>query len=73
MHLYVAMGYYDMATPYWAVQYTLDHMTVENSVRRNRIQVEHFTAGHMMYIDAASMKKLRAGLRTFIDASVPGR
>lgn len=73
MHLYVAMGYYDMATPYWAVQYTLDHMTLEDGVRRNRIQVDHFTAGHMMYIDAASMQKLRADLRTFIDEATPRR
>jgi len=73
MHLFVAMGYYDMATPYWAVQYTLDHMAVEPKIRSGRIQTEHFTAGHMMYIDAASMKKLREGLRRFIDESVPKR
>lgn len=73
MHLYVAMGYYDMATPYWAVQYTLDHMAVEPAVRKTRIHTEHFTAGHMMYIDAASMKKLRAGLRTFISGALPER
>jgi carboxypeptidase C (cathepsin A) len=73
MHLFVAMGYYDMATPYWAVQYTLDHMAVEPGVRKNRIHTDHFTAGHMMYIDAASMKKLRADLRKFIDEAAPGR
>jgi carboxypeptidase C (cathepsin A) len=60
MHVYVAMGYYDMATPYWAV-------------RQSRIHVSHFEAGHMMYIEAASMKKMRADLRAFIDAAVPGR
>ena len=73
MHLFVAMGYYDMATPYWAVQYTLDHMALEAGVRRSHVQTEHFQAGHMMYIDAASMKKLRAGLRKFIDEAAPGR
>jgi carboxypeptidase C (cathepsin A) len=73
MHLYVAMGYYDMATPYWAVQYTLDHMALEPNIRKSRIHTDHFTAGHMMYIDAASMKKLRQGLRTFIDEAVPNR
>jgi len=71
MHLFVAMGYYDMATPYWAVQYTLDHMAVEPKIRQSRIHTDHFTAGHMMYIDAASMKKLRADLRKFIDEAVP--
>ncbi|MBI3568480.1 MAG: peptidase S10 [Gemmatimonadetes bacterium] len=73
MHLFVAMGYYDMATPYWAVQYTLDHMTVEPKVRASRIHTDHFTAGHMMYIDAASMKKLREDLRGFIDGAIAKR
>lgn len=73
MHLFVAMGYYDMATPYWAVQYTLDHMTVSPQVRASRIQTDHFTAGHMMYIDAASMRKLRADLRRFIVDALPRR
>lgn len=73
MRLFVAMGYYDMATPYWAVQYTLDHMTVSPQVRASRIQTDHFTAGHMMYIDAASMKKLREDLRRFIDEAIAKR
>jgi len=73
MHLFVAMGYYDMATPYWAVQYTLDHMALAPGIRKDRIVTDHFTAGHMMYIDAASMKKLRGDLRKFIDDAVPGR
>jgi carboxypeptidase C (cathepsin A) len=69
MKLYVAMGYYDMATPYFAVQHTLDHMNVDPKIRAG-IKVDHFEAGHMMYIDEASMTKLRAGLRSFIDDAV---
>jgi carboxypeptidase C (cathepsin A) len=70
MKLYVAFGYYDMATPYWAVQYTLDHMSVDPAVRAG-IQRGYFTAGHMMYIDEPSMRGLRADLRRFIDSAVP--
>jgi carboxypeptidase C (cathepsin A) len=73
MKLFVAMGYYDMATPYWAVQYTLDHMTVDPKVRKENIRTDHFQAGHMMYIDAPSMTKLRADLRSFIDDAVVKR
>jgi carboxypeptidase C (cathepsin A) len=73
MKLYVAMGYYDMATPYWAVQYTLDHMSVDQKVRRDNIRTDHFQAGHMMYIDAPSMLRLRADLRKFIDDAIPKR
>ena len=70
MKLYVAEGYYDMATPYFAVEYTLAHMSVDPRVRAG-IVTEHFEAGHMVYIDSPSMVKLREGLRKFIDGALP--
>jgi carboxypeptidase C (cathepsin A) len=69
MKLYVAEGYYDMATPYWAVEYTLSHLNVDPRLRE-AITVQRFQAGHMMYIDEPSMRQLRAGLRTFIDGAL---
>ena len=70
MKLYVAEGYYDMATPYFAVEYTLAHMSVDPRVRAG-IMTERFEAGHMVYIDSPSMTKLREGLRKFIDGALP--
>ncbi|MDB4887980.1 MAG: peptidase serine carboxypeptidase [Gemmatimonadetes bacterium] len=71
MRLFVAMGYYDGATPYWAVEYTLNHLNIAPAMRQN-ISTDHFTAGHMMYIDDPSMRKLRADLtRFFADALRP--
>jgi len=66
LRLYVAMGYYDMATPYSAVEYTLGQLRVSPEVRAN-IATDYFAAGHMMYIDDSSAVKLRAGIRRFID------
>ena len=70
MKLYVAEGYYDMATPYFAVEYTLAHMSVDPRIRAG-IMTERFEAGHMVYIDSPSMTKLREGLRKFIDGALP--
>ncbi|HEY7237260.1 MAG TPA: hypothetical protein VH539_24100 [Gemmatimonadaceae bacterium] len=70
MRLYVAEGYYDMATPYFAVEYTLAHMSVDPRVRAG-IVTERFEAGHMVYIDSPSMTKMREGLRRFIDGALP--
>ena len=70
MKLYVAEGYYDMATPYYAVEYTLAHMSVDPRVRAG-IVTERFEAGHMVYIDAPSMARMREGLRRFIDSALP--
>ena len=69
MKLYVAEGYYDMATPYFAVEYTLAHMSVDPRVRAG-ITTQRFEAGHMVYIDGPSMAKLRDGLRRFIDGAL---
>jgi carboxypeptidase C (cathepsin A) len=70
MKLYVAEGYYDAATPYWAVEYTLSHLSIDPKVAKNNITVGKFTAGHMMYIDEPSMKKLRADLEKFYNNAV---
>lgn len=70
MKLYVAEGYYDAATPYWAVEYTLSHLSIDPKVAKNNITVGRFNAGHMMYIDDPSMKKLRSDLEKFYDGAV---
>ncbi len=55
--LYVACGYYDLATPHFAMKYTLDHMGLPPSRLKN-IQVSHFKGGHMMYIVEPEMQTL---------------
>jgi carboxypeptidase C (cathepsin A) len=73
MKLFVAEGYYDGATPYFAVEYTLSHMSVDPNVAKSNIMVERYAAGHMMYIDEPSMKKLRADLSRFYDNATRGQ
>jgi carboxypeptidase C (cathepsin A) len=69
MKLFVAEGYYDAATPYWAAEYTLSHMSVDPQVAKNNIMVGRYTAGHMMYIDESQMRRLRADMSRFYDAA----
>ena len=54
MTLFVASGYYDLATPYWATEYTLAHMQLDGSLRRN-VKTMTYEAGHMMYIHGPSL------------------
>jgi carboxypeptidase C (cathepsin A) len=70
MQLFVAEGYYDGATPYFAVEYTLSHMSLDPTVLAHNITVGRYAAGHMMYIDDTSMKKLRADMSAFYDHAV---
>jgi carboxypeptidase C (cathepsin A) len=58
MHVFVAEGLYDAATPYFAVDYTIDHMGLTQAAHKN-ITRDRFQAGHMVYIDEKSMRQLK--------------
>lgn len=70
LRVLVANGYYDLATPYLATQYTFDHMELDASLRDN-VSMKHFEAGHMMYIHEESLSVLKKDLAAFIVAAVP--
>jgi carboxypeptidase C (cathepsin A) len=68
LKIYVAMGYYDMATPYFAVDYTLHHISLDPMLLKN-FSTGYYEAGHMMYIDEKQLGRLRTDVGKFIDES----
>lgn len=64
LRLFVASGYYDLATPFFAMDYTLRHMQLDERLREN-VEVRHYEAGHMMYIRPESLALLAADVRGF--------
>jgi carboxypeptidase C (cathepsin A) len=58
MKVLIASGYYDLATPYRAVEHTLAGMSLDPSLRKN-ISIERYDAGHMMYVHGPSLHKLK--------------
>jgi carboxypeptidase C (cathepsin A) len=61
LELFVACGYYDLATPQFAMRYTADHLMLVPEYR-DRITVDYYPAGHMMYILDSAAKQLRDDL-----------
>ncbi|MFM7329173.1 MAG: S10 family peptidase [Bacteroidota bacterium] len=57
-------GYYDLATPYYATDYTVNHLFVDPSLRSN-ISQTFYEAGHMMYIHLPSIQKLKKDISDF--------
>ncbi|MBI5361892.1 MAG: peptidase S10 [Planctomycetes bacterium] len=49
LRVFVACGYYDLATPYTAAHYTFDHMGMDRELRA-RVEFGHYEAGHMLYV-----------------------
>ena len=65
----VCAGYFDLATPYFAAEYTLNHMGVHPETQKN-ITWQFYEAGHMMYIDKSSHAKLKRDITDFIHSAV---
>jgi carboxypeptidase C (cathepsin A) len=59
-----ACGYFDLATPFYALDYTVSHMGLPPELRKN-VRTTYYEAGHMMYIREASLAKLREDARAF--------
>lgn len=68
LKIFVACGYYDMATPFSAAEYTIHHISLDPGILRN-ITTGYYEAGHMMYIDDKSHVRLRADISKFIQDS----
>jgi carboxypeptidase C (cathepsin A) len=66
LHVLVMSGYYDMATPYFASDYTVTHMQLDESVRDN-LHVAYYEAGHMMYVRKDDLVKFRDDYLRFMD------
>ncbi len=69
LKVFIANGYYDLGTPYSATEYTVDHLGLDASLRKN-ISMEYYEAGHMMYVHMPSLKAMKKDMSKFIkDAS----
>jgi carboxypeptidase C (cathepsin A) len=57
LKVFIACGYFDLATPYYAAEYTVNHLGLD-PILRNNIILEHYQSGHQLYTRIESLKKL---------------
>lgn len=65
LKVFVANGYFDLGTPYFATEYTFNHLGLHDSLRGN-VSMGYYEAGHMMYIHMPSLEALKKDLAKFI-------
>lgn len=70
MKVMIAAGYFDLATPYYAVEYTFNHMGLNPDMHKN-ITWNFYQAGHMLYIDSDSHAKLKHDFTEFLSSALP--
>jgi|SRR5579871_826146 len=70
LKVFVGAGYYDLATPFYSVEYTLSHMGLDPKFR-DHISMSYYEAGHMMYTQLKSLQKARQDLGKFVASCLP--
>ena len=65
----VLEGFYDLATPFFAADYTVDHLNLTPQYRKN-ISFATYEAGHMVYLPIDGLKKLKSDEAGFMDKSL---
>jgi carboxypeptidase C (cathepsin A) len=66
LHVMLNSGLFDLATPYFPAEWTMDHMGVPAKVR-SQITEEEYLSGHMIYVHLPSLAKFKANVAAFID------
>ncbi len=59
-------GLYDLATPYYAAEWTMDHLGVPKQVR-SQITFAEYESGHMIYVHEPSLANFKKNVAAFID------
>ena len=69
LQLFVASGLYDLATPFFATEYTMDHLGLKNGVEEN-VEMAYYDAGHMIYTNKKSLPRLSSDPRQFLTRAI---
>jgi len=70
LRVFVANGYFDLATPYFATEHTFHHLGLPDELTAN-VSMGYYEAGHMMYVHPDSLAKLKRDLAAFVRSALP--
>lgn len=64
IRVFVANGYYDLATPLFGTEYTFNHLNLDPAFK-DHVLMKYYEAGHMMYIHRPSLVKMKSDLTEY--------
>lgn len=68
LKVFVANGYYDLATPYFATEHTFAQLQLAPELRAN-VSMAYYESGHMMYVRDHDRAKLKRDVAEFLRAA----
>lgn len=69
MKVWILNGYYDLATPYFATEYTVNHMRLSEN-QRKQLSMTYYEGGHMMYLIKEELKRMKEHAVDFYKSTV---
>lgn len=76
LQVMVNSGYFDLGTPFFATDYTLDHLfdpVSGTGSLQSRIHRYYYHSGHMVYLNPEALKRFKENLSAFIDEALDSR
>jgi carboxypeptidase C (cathepsin A) len=70
LQVMIAAGYYDLATPFFATEYTVSHMGLAPSLS-GHMSLTYCDAGHMLYTKPACLDSLHKAMADFYQKALP--
>ena len=65
MKVLILNGYYDIATVFYGVEHSINHLNLPPAIKDNII-MKYYEAGHMMYTHQPSWEQFKADVAGFI-------
>jgi carboxypeptidase C (cathepsin A) len=62
----VENGYFDLATPFFATEFTMEHLGLPEALQKN-VKLDYYNAGHMMYLHDQDRMSLHNQIAALIE------